>query len=106
MNKRQQKKRNKSQWALFIDKNAWYNEMKEDSVAHLVKSYFETGCIHNKELFEYDKETSKILVSKKALNHLLKLCGSALIEHNYDFELVDEIKVLWEEQDGTERENV
>lgn len=98
MNKRQQKKRNKTQWALFIDKNAWYNEIKEDSVAHLVKSYFEVGCIHNKELFEYDKKSKKIKVSKKALNHLLRVCESDLLEHEYDFELVDEIKVFMEDK--------
>ncbi len=100
MNKRQLQKRNKTQWALFIEKNAWYNEMKEDSVAHLIKSYFTLGTIRNLELFRTNIENKKILVSKKALNHILRLCENELLEQNFDFELVEEIKIIKEEEDG------
>ncbi len=96
MNKRQRNKLKKREYASYIYKVDIAREIKEDSIAYLVKSYFELDSIHNKELFEYDDDTKKILVSKKALNHLLKLCGAELLEHNFDFELVDDIKVLYD----------
>ena len=94
MNKRQRLKKKKREYVDFAYKIDIASEMKGDSIAHLVKSYFELDSIHNKELFKYNENTKKILVSKKALNHLLRLCGAELLEHNFDFELVDEIKVL------------
>lgn len=95
MNKRQQLKKKKKEYVTFAYKIDIANEMKEDSIAHLVKSYFTMGNIHNEEMFYYNKETQKVLVSKKALNHLLRLCDSELLEHNFDFELVPEINVLY-----------
>ena len=94
MNKRQQLKKKKREYVTFAYKIDIANEMKEDSIAHLVKSYFTMGEIHQGELFYYNKQTKKILVSKKALNHLLKLCGSELLEHNFDFELVPELNIF------------
>lgn len=92
MKKRQKKKLNKNKEIMFALKIDLFKELKEDSIDHLVKDYFTMDNIRNKELFKYDKESKKILVSKKSLNHILKLCGSTLLEHEYDFELVDEIK--------------
>lgn len=99
MNKRQQLKKKKKEYVKFAYKIDIASEMKEDSIAHLVKSYFTMDNIHNKELFYYNKETQKILVSKKALNHLLRLCDSELLEHNFDFELVPEINVLYKNEE-------
>ena len=96
MNKRQKLKKKKREYVDFAYKIDIASKMKEDSIAHLIKSYFELDSIHNKELFKYDDNAKKILVSKKALNHLLKLCGAELLEHNFDFELVDDIKVLYD----------
>ena len=103
MNKRQQLKKKKKEYVTFAYKIDIANEMKEDSIAHLVKSYFTTGNIHQNELFYYNEETQKILVSKKALNHLLRLCDSALLEQNIDFELVPEINILYK-NDELEKE--
>ena len=94
MKTRQQLKKKKREYVTFAYKIDIASEMKEDSIAHLVKSYFTLEDIHNKEMFYYNKETKKILVSKKALNHLLKLCGTELLEHNFDFELVPELNIL------------
>ena len=94
MKKRQKKKLNKNKEIMFALKVDLFKELKEDSIAHLVKDYFTMNNVRNMELFKYDKDSKKILVSKKALNHILKLCGSTLLEHEYDFELVDEIKIL------------
>ena len=94
MNKRQQLKKKKKEYVSFAYKIDIASEMKEDSIAHLVKDYFTLDTIHNKEMFYYNKETKKILVSKKALNHLLKLCGAELLEQNVDFELVPELNIL------------
>jgi len=98
MNKRQRLKKKKKEYVAFAYKIDIASEMKEDSIAHLVKSYFTMGNIHNNEMFYYNKETQKILVSKKALNHLLRLCDSELLEHNFDFELVPEINVLYKNE--------
>ncbi len=94
MNKRQQLKKKKREYVTFAYKIDIAREMKEDSIAHLVKSYFTMGNIHNDEMFCYNKETKKILVSKKALNHLLRLCSSELLEQNFDFELVPELNIF------------
>lgn len=94
MKKRQKKKLNKNKEVMVALKVDLFREIKEDSIAHLVKDYFTMDSVRNMELFKYDKGSKKILVSKKALNHILKLCGSALLEHEFDFELVDEIKIL------------
>lgn len=94
MKKRQKKKLNKNKEVMVVLKIDLFKELKEDSIAHLVKDYFTMNNVRNMELFKYDKDSKKILVSKRALNHILKLCGSALLEHEYDFQLVDEIKIL------------
>ena len=59
------------------------NQLREDSIAQL-----------NKELFKWDKEKNKLLVSKKCLNYLLNISQCQLLERPLDFELVDEIKIL------------
>ena len=100
MNKRQQLKKKKKECVTFAYKIDIASEMKEDSIAHLVKSYFTIDNIHNKEMFCYNKETQKILVSKKALSHLLRLCDSELLEQNFDFELVPEINVLYKSEES------
>ena len=94
MNKRQQLKKKKREYITFAYKIDIESEMKEDSIAHLVKSYFTLNTIHNKEIFYYNEKTKKILISKKALNHLLKLCSAELLEQNFDFELVPELNIL------------
>lgn len=94
MNKRQKKKINKNKELMFMLKVDISKEMREDSIAHLVKDYFTMDNVRNREMFKSDKEKNKILVSKKALNHILKLCESELLESNFDFEFVDEIKIF------------
>lgn len=94
MNKRQKLKKKKRDYVTFAYKIDIASEMKEDSIAHLVKSYFTTDTIHCKELFYYNNETQKLLVSEKALNHLLRLCDSSLLEHNFTFELVPELNIF------------
>ena len=102
MNKRQKLKKKKNEYVNFAYKIDIASEMKKDSIAHLVKEYFTIDNIHNKELFFYNEETKKILVSKKALNHILRLCGAELLEHNFDFELVPELNVLKKEDNESD----
>lgn len=94
MKKRQFQKNQKKKEFGFVVKVNIAEELKQDSIAHLIKDYFTLDNIRNKEMFKYDKEKDKILVSKKCLNHILKLTGAEFLEHNFDYELVDEIKVL------------
>jgi len=70
------------------------NELRKDSIAHLIKEYFTLDNIHNRELFKYDNEKGKLLVSKKCLNYLLNISQCQLLEKPLDFEFVDEIKIL------------
>lgn len=94
MNKGQRLKKVKKENNTFILKTQISKELQEDSIAHLVKSYFTIGNIHNSELVKYDKERKKILISKKALNHLFRICDSELLEQDFDMELVSEINVI------------
>ncbi len=64
-------------------------QCKEDSVAHKIKSFFDTNNIESKLLFKWDKETKKVLISKKALMHLLTICNSFELTQDYDMEVVD-----------------
>lgn len=94
MNKRQKKKINKNKELMFMLKVDISKEIREDSIAHLVKDYFTMDNVRNSELFKYDREKGKMLVSRKALNHILKLCELEPLEMNFDFEFVDEIKIF------------
>lgn len=78
-------------------------EMKKDSIAHLVKSYFTMDETHCREMFKY--KTGKLLVSKKALNHLLKVCGCEFLNNDYDFEFVDEINPFEKESNEYDKHN-
>ena len=98
MNKRQKMKNDKKRYLTMAFKIDIAEEMKRDSVAHLIKSYFTIGEIHNKEMFKYNRETGKVLVSKKALNHILKMSGCAFLDRNFDFEFVDEINPFGKEK--------
>ena len=69
-------------------------ELKEDSIAHKIKNYFELGTYQNSMLFKYDEESKKLLVSKAQLEYLLSLCNDAECQANYDMEIVDEIKII------------
>lgn len=97
MNKRQKNKKLKQESAKFLLKINIAEELKNDSIAHLIKDYFTLGTISNNEMFTY--EQGKILVSKKALRHLLTLTGLQLLEHNTDFEFVDEINILQKKEE-------
>ena len=98
MNKRQKLKKKKRDYVGFVYKIDIAKEMREDSIAHLVKSYFTVGTVHNDELFKYDNVTGKLLVSEKALNYLIKLCDSGLLEKDYDFKLVPELRIFNDEE--------
>ena len=93
MNKRQKKKINKNKELMFMLKVDISKEMRKDSIGHLVKDYFTMDNVRNSELFKYDREKGKMLVSRKALNHILKLCECELLESDFDFEFIDEIKL-------------
>lgn len=62
---------------------------KEDSIAHEIKSFFEVGNISNMLLFKYDAEEKKVLVSKKALMHLLSMCNAGELRNDYEMRIVD-----------------
>lgn len=86
----------KNNYNKFAMKICVSEELKQDSIAHLVKSYFEFDNIHNRELFDF--KDNKILVSKKALKHIINICDSLLLESNVDFEFVDSLKVIKNEK--------
>lgn len=69
------------------------DECKQDSIAHEIKHHFELNYIENGMLMRFDKETKKVLVSKKQFMHLLRLCNVVECLHEYDFEFIDEIKL-------------
>lgn len=94
MNSRQQRKKKKVQYEKFAFKVDIASEMKEDSIAHKIKSYFELDTIQNKLLFKYDRESKKLLLSKKHIMYLLSLCNDVETLKNYNMELVDEIDIF------------
>ena len=94
MNKRQKLKKKKQEYASFYYKIDIANEIKNDSIAHKIKSYFELDTIQNKLLFKYDFDKSKLLISKKHIIYLLSLCNDAETTQNYDMEIVDEINIF------------
>ena len=102
MNRRQKLKKKKRDYVAFAYKIDIAKEMREDSIAHLVKSYFTVGTLHNNELFKYDNVTGKLLVSEKALNYLIKLCDSSLLEKDYDFKLVPELRIFSNEENNND----
>lgn len=86
-------KKKKKEMIDYIVKINLSEEMKEDSIAHLVKQYFTYGTARCAELFDCQNGNGKILVSKKALNHILKICDCELLEDDYDFEFVEQISI-------------
>ena len=86
-------KKKKKEMIDYIVKINLSEEMKEDSIAHLVKQYFTYGTVRCLELFDCQNGDGKILVSKKALNHILKICEFEFLEDNCDFEFVEELKI-------------
>ena len=89
MNKRQLQKKKKLDYVKFACKINISEEIKQDSIAHKIKSYFECGTITNKMLFKWDNEKKKVLVSRKHLIYLLSLCNDAETLRNYDMEIVE-----------------
>lgn len=89
MNKRQKNKKRKVQYATFAFKLDIAHEMKEDSIAHKIKSYFELNTIQNKLLFNYDRKNKKFLISKKHVMYLLSLCNDVETMKDYDMEIVE-----------------
>lgn len=67
---------------------------KADSIAHKIKSYFDSGTITNHMLFKWDKERNKLLVSKHQLIYLLSLCNDIENLRDYDMEIVDKIDIF------------
>ena len=89
MNKRQLQKRKKIDYVKFAYKINISEEMKQDSLAHKIKSYFELDTIQNKLLFKYDKKNGKLLISKKHIMYLLSLCNDVETLKNYDMKIVE-----------------
>lgn len=98
MNKRQKLKRKKREYVNFYYKLDIASEMKNDSIAHKIKSFFELDTIQNRLLFKYDFEKSKLLISKKHIMYLLSLCNDIETLNNYDMEIVDEIDIFKKEE--------
>lgn len=94
MNKRNKIKQQKEKSAMFALKIDLSKELREDSIAHKIKNYFELGTYQNSMLFKYDEENKKLLVSKKQLMYLASLCNDTECQTDYDMEIVDEIKVI------------
>ena len=96
MNKRSRKKRFKKDIQSYVKMGVCVqdcNKCKQDSIAHEIKHHFEREYVQNLLLFKYDINTNKMLVSKKQLNHLIRLCNTMEIRNDYDFEFVEEIKL-------------
>lgn len=98
MNKRQKLKRKKREYVNFYYKLDIASEMKNDSIAHKIKSFFELETIQNRLLFKYDFEKGKLLISKKHIMYLLSLCNDIETLNNYDMEIVDEIDIFKKEE--------
>lgn len=94
MNKRIKKKKSKELEANFIAKICISKELKEDSIAHKIKNYFELGTLQQKMLFKWDSKQEKLFVSKKTLMYLLSLCNDVEQNRNYEMEIIDKIDVL------------
>ena len=96
MNKRIKNEKLKNQMVKFAVKVNIADELKEDSIAHKIKNYFELDSIQNKMLFKWDKEKKKLLISKKHIMYLISLCNDVETLKSYDMEIVDEINPLSE----------
>ena len=96
MNKRIKNKKSKNEMVKFAVKVNIADELKEDSIAHKIKNYFELDSIQNKMLFKWDKEKKKLLISKKHIMYLISLCNDVETLNDYDMEIVDEINPLSE----------
>lgn len=96
MNKRIKNKKLKNEMVKFAVKVNIADELKEDSIAHKIKNYFELDSIQNKMLFKWDKEKKKLLISKKHIMYLISLCNDVETLNDYDMEIVDEINPLSE----------
>ena len=89
-----------------IEKKKWRNAVKvglsitqcdrckSDSIAHKIKSYFDSDTITNHMLFKWDKERNKLLVSKHQLIYLLSLCNDIENLRDYEMEIVDKIDIF------------
>ena len=96
MNKRIKNEKLKNEMVKFAVKVNIADELKEDSIAHKIKNYFELDSIQNKMLFKWDKEKKKLLISKKHIMYLISLCNDVETLKSYDMEIVDEINPLSE----------
>ena len=96
MSKRIKNKKLKNEMVKFAVKVNIADELKEDSIAHKIKNYFELDSIQNKMLFKWDKEKKKLLISKKHIMYLISLCNDVETLKDYDMEIVDEINPLSE----------
>ena len=94
MSKRQKLKKKKGEYAAFAYKIDIASELKKDSIAHLIKSFFELDTIENRMLFKWDEKNKKILISKRHIIYLLSLCNSIETLQNYDMEIVDNADFL------------
>lgn len=96
MNKRNRKKQFKKSMQSYFKMGICVqdcNKCKQDSLAYEIKHHFEREYVQNLLLFKYDVNTNKMKVSKKQLNHLIRLCNTMEIRNDYDFEFVEEIKI-------------
>lgn len=98
MNKRQKQKKEKRDWIKFYYKIDIANEIKDDSIAHKIKSYFEIDTLQNRLLFKYDFDRKKLLISKKHIMYLLSLCNDIETLTDYDMEIVDKNDILMQEE--------
>lgn len=64
-----------------------------DSTAHRIKAHFKQGTIENHLLMKDGSERGVLLLSKKQLNHLIRLCNSVETITDYNFEIVDELEL-------------
>ena len=91
MKKRLKRKVERKKEAMFCVKVNIAEELKQDSIAQKIKSYFEPQTITNMMLFKYNEETKKVSVSKRQLIYLLSLCNDIEQLKEYDFEIVENI---------------
>lgn len=97
MNSRKRKKKFKKDFSDKLKLGLYVqncDKCRQDSIAHEIKHHFEYEYVQNKLLFKWDEKGEKMLISKKQLNHIIRLCNSMETVRDYDFELIDEIKIL------------
>ena len=94
MNKRQKNKQNKRDLVNFALKINISDELKQDSIAHKIKSYFELDTITNNMMFKWDNENKKLLVSRKIVMYLLSLCNDVELNNDYNMEIVEKIDIF------------